>query len=113
MSLIDRASTTGEIHSHIKNLLISAIYQQLLYLFQVFTGFALAGKRLLVFGLYELVLGREDGETEAGKAELSHRCAVPGKGCDNGHGFRPQMQLSGYIFHLTGVFLPSSVVSNK
>lgn len=71
MSLIDRASTTGEILSHIKNLLISTIYQQLLYLFQVFTGFALAGK-LLVFSLSELVLGREAGEAEAGGAELSH-----------------------------------------
>lgn len=71
MSPIDRASTTGEIHSHIKTLLISTIYQQLLYLFQVFTGFVLAGK-LLVFTLYELVWGREAGETEAGGAELSH-----------------------------------------
>lgn len=70
MSLIDRASTTGEIHSHIKNLLISTTYQQLLYLFQVFAGFASAGK--LVFNLYELVLGREARETEAGGAELSH-----------------------------------------
>lgn len=69
MSLIDRASTTGEIHSHIKNLLISTIYQQLFYLFHIFTGFSLAGK-LLVFNLCKLVLGRKAGETEAGGAEL-------------------------------------------
>lgn len=38
----------------------------------MFKGFALAGKLLLAFSLYELVLGREAGETEAGGAELSH-----------------------------------------
>lgn len=80
MSLIDCASTTGEIHSHTKNLLISTIYKQLPYLFQVFTGFALAGKRLFIFSLYKLVLGRKAEETEAGGAGLSHTdMQSPGK----------------------------------
>lgn len=37
----------------------------------------MAGKLLLVFSLFELVLGREAGETEAGGAELSHTDMQP------------------------------------
>lgn len=41
-----------------------------------------------LFSFYELVLGREAGETEAGGAELTHGRAITGKGCSSGKGCR-------------------------
>lgn len=70
-----------------------------------------------MFSLYELVLGRAAGETEAGGAELSHRdvqsqgkAAVMEIDVDLRCG---AARHSGYSFHFTGVFLPNPVMLNK
>ena len=70
-----------------------------------------------LFSLYELVLGRDAGETEAGGPELSHtyvqsqgKAAVMEMDVELRCG---AAQHSSYCFHLTGVFLPNSVMLNK